>query len=801
MFENIVEGLKKGGAWLRQAWAGAASDRWFLFVLPAYFLYLYWPVVFLGHVPAPVDLAICHAPWRAGANAQWLRDSYFYSYVLSDIMDQTFPPIRMFFDAVWSGDMPYFTDKIQNGVPWLFVARHELGSPLLFLPVLLFGPVTGYAVAIILKFLIGGYFFDRLCRLWGLGTFASALGGLVFIANAFPVQNLGHGISSMYYLIPAALYGLHRVMEGKWLWTCLTPIVLLSIFASGYPPAFAFHATLYAAYVLFWFALHPDGRFRASGHLIMTGVASLALVFPSLVESYQYLMKDLDFGYRANYWARHLPKVSVVSLLMPWGMGLRISGWTWARDGIYFGVFPLLIALSSLFLPNKKREHVFFIGFAVYLLFVLFSISFLGYVYRYIPVLNGTNPNNQTMIFSFVMAVIVSFGAERLFQGEGRDRRAVIGAGALGLLVLGAIVLRWLPLFLAPESDHKQTALAALVLSVCFFVYGAVTRHKKITQGLILLFVLTDLTIMGEGFNRTVSSDLVYPETPGVAFVRQNAEDGKVFSLETTFLADTPLWHSIRTVGGRGFFTAETKRLYRLINPSAFSDHATQYLFPADSTTKLDSKILDVLGVKYLTTNPEFADGEKRAWIESWKSSDGKPKYKLVHQGDMTVFENRDVLPKAFFVPENEVASSEEIYGHLQKNDKNLSLFAWIDEATISAEDRAILTRHKAEPLEGEVVPVTLGNSRQEFQVRANRPALMVVGDNYHRAWRVFVDGEEKVVHKVDSALRGVVLPAGEHRVLFIYRPVAVVWGVPVMAATFVLLLCGAVWFRRKEVI
>jgi uncharacterized membrane protein YfhO len=80
----------------------------------------------------------------------------------------------------------------------------------------------------------------------------------------------------------------------------------------------------------------------------------------------------------------------------------------------------------------------------------------------------------------------------------------------------------------------------------------------------------------------------------------------------------------------------------------------------------------------------------------------------------------------------------------------------------------------------------------------ANAPALMVLADSYYDGWEAEVDGQPTPVYRANYALRGVFLPAGEHTVVFNYRPKPFMYGAIISLVT----LAGlGVWFglRRRQ--
>jgi uncharacterized membrane protein YfhO len=70
----------------------------------------------------------------------------------------------------------------------------------------------------------------------------------------------------------------------------------------------------------------------------------------------------------------------------------------------------------------------------------------------------------------------------------------------------------------------------------------------------------------------------------------------------------------------------------------------------------------------------------------------------------------------------------------------------------------------------------------------------------YFPGWKAFVDGHSVPIERVDYLLRGVLLPAGAHRVEFRYEPAS--WRAGwVLSAVALVLLAGLtlVGWRRRD--
>jgi uncharacterized membrane protein YfhO len=84
--------------------------------------------------------------------------------------------------------------------------------------------------------------------------------------------------------------------------------------------------------------------------------------------------------------------------------------------------------------------------------------------------------------------------------------------------------------------------------------------------------------------------------------------------------------------------------------------------------------------------------------------------------------------------------------------------------------------------------------------VRTESPAaaILVLSANHYPGWRAYLDGKSMGVVRVNYNQRGVVVPAGNHTVEFVYRPKSVFLGVVVSLLTLAMLI---VWIRLGAVL
>jgi hypothetical protein len=141
------------------------------------------------------------------------------------------------------------------------------------------------------------------------------------------------------------------------------------------------------------------------------------------------------------------------------------------------------------------------------------------------------------------------------------------------------------------------------------------------------------------------------------------------------------------------------------------------------------------------------------------------PRWSLVRPG---VWENAHVLPRAFIVNDYEIHGDRNIlFQALPGLEPALSIA--LEEAP-----RFTASGRPADAPGVEVIRYTPGNL--EIVARLDRPGFLVLTDTFYPGWRVETGGQRVRLLRADYVFRAVALGAGEHRVLFRYRPWWRVW-------------------------
>ncbi len=104
-----------------------------------------------------------------------------------------------------------------------------------------------------------------------------------------------------------------------------------------------------------------------------------------------------------------------------------------------------------------------------------------------------------------------------------------------------------------------------------------------------------------------------------------------------------------------------------------------------------------------------------------------------------------------------------------------------------------------AEPDPTETVSVTHDDpQRIELTARLRSPGLVVISDMYYPGWTVTVDGRPAEILRTNRAMRGVVLPAGTHQLIFCYNPVSFRIGMALTLLGLGTLIMLVIWAIRS---
>jgi uncharacterized membrane protein YfhO len=74
-------------------------------------------------------------------------------------------------------------------------------------------------------------------------------------------------------------------------------------------------------------------------------------------------------------------------------------------------------------------------------------------------------------------------------------------------------------------------------------------------------------------------------------------------------------------------------------------------------------------------------------------------------------------------------------------------------------------------PVESQATILAETPQRIEIQVQAAAPGYLVLLDTFYPGWTATLDGQPTPIYRANYLSRAVFMPAGQHQVIFTYRP------------------------------
>jgi hypothetical protein len=198
-------------------------------------------------------------------------------------------------------------------------------------------------------------------------------------------------------------------------------------------------------------------------------------------------------------------------------------------------------------------------------------------------------------------------------------------------------------------------------------------------------------------------------------------------------------------------------------------------------------RFMDLMNVRYIVATRAVTIGPRG------------PTYPLAFEhGNVRVYHNPTALPRAYAAASVVVTTEHDAEDTVYASRFDPRRMVMLAETPT--------LRLPTEPNGAPIIPVPLAEAttnRVELAAELPTPAVVVLAESYDPDWRVTVDGEEARLLRANGMFRGVVVPAGRHRVVFSYRPRAVMAGALISALALLaalataLSLCRTVRLRR----
>ena len=667
-----------------------------------------------------------------------VQDDIFASDLWNDRL-----PARAFVGAsLGRGESPAWMPGIYTGFPSL--AQVEVGT-LYPSNLLLFGLLPPYAAiawAQILPLAIAGIGMFLLATELGLPLEARLLAAGAFSLSGFLVAHLRQlNMVDASAWIPFVLLAAERIATRRpgrvLVW--LSAVWALELLA-GHPQIAYFTGFVTAAYfAVRWWQERPGARWSSwAGLVVAIGLGTLIAAAQIVPAIELFRLTYREGGLRFEEAARYaVSPLNVWTFFVPDLFGdarddsFRLSGLYWEQYG-YVGFLPAVLAVVGL-VVKRRSPHVPLIGAITalsYLLVLGKNTPVFAWVFAVVPGMSYFRFPTRFLVFVEIgICLLAGFGLAACLDALAGLRRSLAAAVVIAVTAadLWTHQMRQVPQiewrrWLAPIDTVRILADARRVAPEPWRYYA-----------LDASLVHAEMYHAAHGWSGDLTPYLQLRALLQPSFnllFGLEAPDGYANLVPRGYEA---IWGSEKKTGIRSTRHLETGELEPEI-----------------------AKMLRLFNVRYVLSIMPLRSAALRS---IGRSAEG-----------VEVYEVRDPQPRAFVVGAAVYAATEaEVLRLLTAPDFDTERQAVVEEAGLRLPADAGSSTN--------VQVVDRGNTELILHASLARPGLLVVSEGYYPGWQAEVDGVATPIVRTNGMMRGVVVPAGEHQIVFRFRSRAIAAG------------------------
>src|SRR3989344_29176 len=739
---------------------------WLLLIV----LMIFWPFVFFGKVPLPVDTLV-------GAYLPWL--DYKWGYIVGVPVKNALTSDAFSTFYVWKG---LVIDLLRHGIFPLWNRYSFSGTPLLatfhtavLFPanlLLLLPSGFGWGIFILLATIAAAF-----SMFLFLGTLvkekASRVIGSLIYALAGPMTTWSQFGTAVWAasLLPLILYCLDGTIKGRRLiyFPLLTFLTGLLIFA-GHVQLLTYTAVIAPLY-FFYRQRKTLGKINPglSLKVILAAVFGLGLGAVQLLPSLDFFGRSIRgeenyasfFNFGLSHWTQAIRLWAADFFGNPVTIN-HSSSFSYHEYSSYLWVFVLPLIVS--FLPNSFFSYLFFAS-----LFLAFANPISRFIFGLpIPLLTYSSASRIFFLTNLAAAVLAALAIDNLLAGKTSRRRLLFSGLFFAAVTLVAIFF--------VDGEHRSISIRIsfvyLSLLSAFLLSGVFIKNRFILSLLLVLLFSFDLGRYYAKYNPFVSRTFIFPDTPVTTFLKEQKPPFRI-AREDTNLLPANSWTAYRLEPVEGYdplFSSDYAHYFHRLSGNPYENRVSRYAL----LEGINHRFLSAANVQYILTK-----NTTEITARSYLAAD------LVKEGYLPVFTDKSVTvyadpivkSRAYFVNKLRFAKDKAQMGRV------------LDDPQFDPTTEAVIMGEPFEPNFGqnEVLAINHRDNEVEITIRSQDGGFLILSDAYDPGWRVYVDGTRTALYQVNGAQRGVVIPATTGRVTFRYEPASFKLGLVIALASLAL--------------
>ncbi|MFH1588800.1 MAG: YfhO family protein [Candidatus Diapherotrites archaeon] len=758
--------------------------------------------------------------------------------------DIYWPVSRFFiFDSFHeTGEIPLWNPNVYGGIPLLANPQSIMVFPLYFLFALL---DFGFVLKIALFFLVfvSGISMFYFLKTLGLKNESALFGAIAYMFSGRIMSSIwaGHIVFwPPFALLPLVFAFFELALKNRsFPYAIFAGVILALMFLGGHTQLFLYFLMFFSFYALFKIITEAEKQktknsffpFSISFNSLISSAKKiipfffLILLVFSAISMIQIIpsLEFASFSSRegglsdefANFAA--FPLQNFITVLLPNFFGNSINHTFWGKiyyDELNFfpGIIVLIFALFSFLFFRNNLVKFFSLIVLFCFIYAFGSKFFLFDFFRLFPIFELFRvPSRMLFVAAFCVPVIAAIGfngflnQKQLSQSQKNYFKLIfvfsIIAGILLIISilfkeqifeLGKTILMQKYALHSPEKQLYYISqipavfnwilrdLSALFLASFFSVAAIFFFRKQLFSKKTLSFVLIavcflELFSFGSIFINDLRTGEIFESNKAIEFLESQDSYFRIFEHKMF-----PWYHKTVSAGIQSALSYDPAifRKYAdflgLINNKNVIDITT--IQPGDISDESNLKVFDLLNVKYIVS-------EKKLELISYPLA--------YYDRNYFIYENPNVLPRAFVVGKSKVFSSEEqVLENILSDSFNprqeVLLFNASQINSLQSFKEAEITHYSPHKI--------------TVSVDAEDECFLVLLENNYPGWKAFENGKQIELFTANYLFRAVKLSPGKHELDFLFQSESIfLGGLISIASLFLVILFLLINFKNRK--
>lgn len=770
-------------------------------------LLFFYKTVFKGYVPIPGDLLVSeYNPWKTYSYLGYVPGSYPTKVQYFDTIRQIYPWKSLVISLIKQGQIPLWNPYNFSGTPLMANFQSAVFYPLNIV-YLFCSQIAGWTILIMLQTFLASIFTYMFCRKIGIGKIGSILSSIAFSYSLFMSVFLEYNtIGHVILWIPLLLFLFERSLEKlSGLEIILFSISLaFSVFA-GHFQIFGFVLIFVLIYIfarIFFLSWKTSKKVKHAGLfmsliILSIGISAIQLI-PGIeligqsarnMQSYSNLLNNLL-----------IQPQQLILFLSPDFFGNPATRNyllpdSYPGNAIYIGIIPFIFALIGI-LELKKNYHVLFFATASLLILLFITRNPVSAVFYHIqiPLFSTSSPNNAIFLLTFFLSMLAGFGMNS-WVNQKKNIHQILGLISCVFMVvwIGISIFHW-------RSNFNNFILSTFIFFIFVILILAsnyIKNKKSVFAFLFIAVSVLDLFYYFQKFNPFVPQDLIFPKTDIFSTLYKNSGINRFWgygtaavepNFQTQYFLFSPDGYDPLYPKRYGEFIQSTNQglISKVFNNQNRSDAviAGGYGELDFSTNKYRIKVLDLLGVKHILDRIENG-----STIKTFPSG----QFSLIYQKEgWRIFNNLEAAQRAFLTTDYKVFKTdkefEEIFFSGSFNPAKTVLLE--EDINIPVSNKENKSNIKFTSYSANTITL---NTYSDIT------SLLFISDTYYPGWKAYIDGTSSRIYRADYDFRSIIVPKGNHVVVFNYEPESFYLGIKITIISILSLILFVFVLKRKK--